>query len=167
MFCPNAADWGNVADWILGVGTLIAVVAALYIAGNERRSAEREREIASNIEFGRRAQVIAEAIRLAGEVEALSGSYAQLVGLGGGEGASKKADLMDEIEGVRRQLDSLQQFPITDPRLFAAIGRTAFECRVESGLIETSTSSAALIMKRMAERMRLRRDALVALSGID
>lgn len=163
MFCPNAADWGNVADWVSGIGTFIAVVAALYIAGNEQRSAEKARAIASNEELGRRAQVIAEAIRLAGEVEALAASYNQLVSLGGGEGVSRRVDLLDDIAGIQRQLDSLQQFPITDPRLFAEIGRTAYECRVESGLADKSTSYAAQIMKRVAERMRLRRDALSAL----
>jgi hypothetical protein len=163
MFCPNAADWGNVADWVSGIGTFIAVVAALYIAGNERRSAEKAREIAANEEYGRRAQVIAEAIRLAGEVEALATSYNQLVSLGGGNGLSRRVDLLDDIEGIRRQLDSLQQFPITDPRVFAEIGRIAHECRVEPGLIDKSTSYAAQIMMRVAERTRLRRDALSVL----
>lgn len=163
MFCPNAADWGDVADWVSGIGTFIAVVAALYIAGSERRSAEKQREIASNVELERRAQVIAETIRLAGEVEALATNYNQLVSFGGGDGLSRKVDLLDNIEGIRRQLDSLQEFPITDPCLFAEIGRTAFECRVELGLVDKSTSYASLIMKRVAERMKLRRDSLAAL----
>lgn len=163
MFCPNAADWGNVADWLSGIGTFIAVVAALYIAGNERRSAEKARQIASNEEYERRAQVIGEAIRLAGEVEALAASYAQLVSFGGGDGVSRRVDLLDDIEGIRRQLDSLQQFPITDPRLFAEIGRTAYECRVEPELPGKSTSYAAQIMTRVADRMRVRRDAIAAL----
>lgn len=160
MFCLQAVDWGNVADWISGIGTFIAVVAALYIAGNEQRSSEKARKIASNEELERRAQVVAEAIRLAGEVQALASGYDQLVSFGGGDGVSKKADLLDNIGGIQRQLESLQRFPMTNPRLFAEIGRTAYECRVEPELVDKSTSYAAIIMKRVAERMRERREAL-------
>ncbi len=160
MFCPNAVDWGNVADWVSGIGTLIAVVAALYIVGNEHRSAEKAREIASNEELDRLGQIIAEAIRLAGEVEGLASSYDQLVNFGGGDGLSRKSDLVDNIDGIRRQLETLQKFPMADPRLFAEIGRTAYECRVEPELVDKSTSYVALTMKNVAERMRARRKAL-------
>lgn len=165
MFCPNAADWGNVADWVAGIGTFVAVAVALYIAGNERRSAERQRQIQRNEDYERRAQVIAEGIRLAGEVEALAENYVQLVTLGGGSSQANRADLLDDLEGIRRQLESLQKFPTTDPRLFAEIGRAAHDCRVEAGLIEKSTSYAELIMKRVAERLRHRREALAKLGA--
>jgi len=163
VFCPNAADWGNVADWVAGIGTFVAVAVALYIAGSERRSAERQRQIRANEDYERRAQVIAEGIRLAGEVEALAGNYVQLVTLGGGSSQANRADLLDDLDGIRRQLESLQKFPISDPRLFAEIGRAAYDCRVETGLIDKSTSYAELIMKRVAERLRQRRDSLVML----
>ena len=106
MFCPNATDWGNVADWVSGIGTF---------------------------------------------------------SFGGGDGVSRRVDLLDDIEGIRRQLDSLQQFPITDPRLFAEIGRTVYECRVEPEMPGKSTSYAAQIMTRVADRMRVRRDAIASL----
>ncbi|GAA4814097.1 hypothetical protein GCM10023232_06960 [Sphingosinicella ginsenosidimutans] len=166
MFCPNAIDWGNVADWVSGAGAFAAVVTALHIAGSERRSATKAREIASNEAHERRAQVIAEAIRLAGEVEAIARSYVQLVSFGGGEGQSKRRDLLDDIDGVRRQLDALQQFPNSDPRLFAEIGRTASDCRTEAEVIDMSTSYAAQIMTRLAEHMAHRRDALITLSRL-
>jgi hypothetical protein len=44
-------DWGSVADWVSGVGSISASVVALYLAGSERRaSRERERpEISTSI----------------------------------------------------------------------------------------------------------------------
>jgi hypothetical protein len=87
----------------------------------------------------------------------------QLVTLGGGSSQANRADLLDDLDGIRRQLESLQKFPINDPRLFAEIGRAAYDCRVETGLIDKSTSYAELIMKRVAERLRQRRDSLAKL----
>lgn len=36
-------DWGSVADWVSGLGSIAASIIALYLAGSERR-AQRERE---------------------------------------------------------------------------------------------------------------------------
>ncbi|WP_447725689.1 hypothetical protein [Sphingomonas koreensis] len=136
---------------------------ALYIAGSEQRSAERQRRAAANEDHERRAQVIAEAMRLGGEVETLAGRYAELVTLGGGTSLANRADLLDDLDGIRRQLESLQKFPMADPRLFAEIGRAASDCRVEAGLNDKSTSYAELIMKRVGERLAGRRESLAKL----
>lgn len=163
MFCPNSIDWGNVADWISGLGTLAAVATALAIAINEHRVAARHRQESDNQEHSRRAQIIAEAIRLAGEVEALARQYAQLVSLGGGESSARKREAADGIDGLRNQLLSLQQFPMSDPRLFAEIGRTAADCRPEASLGELSSSYVGIVMTQLTARMTARRAALSAL----
>jgi hypothetical protein len=166
MFVASAVDWGNIADWVSGFGSLAAVLAALYIAGNERRSAERHRRIAENVEFGRRAKVIAEAIRLAAQIEALAGQYIQLSSPSDKQPLWRRVEVLKEIEGIRRQLSSLQQFPISDPRLFVEIGLTVHECHVDRDLDDIGTSNAILIMTRIAEQMAERRNGLAAVSKL-
>lgn len=166
MFCPNAVDFGNVADWVAGFGALAAVIVALYIASNQSRTAEKLRTIETNEGYAKHARIVAEAIRLAAEVETHASAYSQLVAFGGGDSKSKKSELLDEIEGIRTQIEALQRFPMADPRLFAEIGRIAHECRTERGLGEQSTSYTGLIMKRMAERVRTRREAIAALTSM-
>lgn len=163
MFCPNAADWGNIADWVSGIGTFAAVLTALLIAGNEHRVGARHRREAENQEIGRRAQIIAEAIRLAGEAEAIAGKFVGQVDNGGGERLSQKRELIDDLDGVRNQILALQQFPMSDPRLFAEIGRIAADCRTEPSFEELGTSFLGIVMKQLTDRMRARRDAIAAL----
>lgn len=165
MFCPNAVDFGNVADWASGLGALAAVIVALYIANNQARAAGEIRRIEANEAHARRALVIAEAIRLATQIEAHAVGYSQLTTLGGGESKSRKLKLLNEVEGIRSQIGALQRFPMSDPRLFAEIGRIVHECRVEPGLVEQSTSYTGRVMRRMAEGMRDRRDAITKLSA--
>lgn len=166
MFCPQAADFGNVADWVSGLGAMAAVLVALHIANNQARTAQKLRLIEANEAHARRALVITEAMRLTGQIEALAGGYSQLTTLGGGDSKSRKVELLDEIAGVRSQIEALQRFPVSDPRLFAEIGRIAHDCRSEPGLVDQSSSYGGQIMKQMAERMRARRDALTAISAL-
>lgn len=163
MFCPLAVDYGNIADWIAGLGSLAAVIAALWIAGSQNRNAARLRAIEANEAHGRRAQVIAEAIRLAADVEAQAMGYAQLTSLGGDDAETRKHEVAADIAGLRSQREALQRFPGTDPRVFTEIGRAVHDCRVERGFATQSTSHAGLTMRRIAESMRARRDALAAL----
>lgn len=160
MFCPNSADWGNIADWVSGLGALGAVIVALWIAGSERRSAALLREIEANEVYEQRAQVIAEAIRLVADIEAKARSFAQVAALGGGHGDSNKHEIMAEIAGIRSQLQALQQFPIKDPRVFSEIGRMVHDSRSEHGAALQSTSHFGLTMRQLAEDMATRREAI-------
>jgi|GEM_PF-2072830 len=45
LFCPAAAEWGSVAEWVGGVGSFAAVAVALGISGKADRDA-RKREAA-------------------------------------------------------------------------------------------------------------------------
>ena len=160
MFCPNAIDWGNVASWVSGMGTLAAIIVALWIAGSERRSAARLRDIEVNEAHERRAQVICEAIRLAGDIEAKANSYVQLTSLGGGLGDAKMHEVIADIDGARSQLQALQQFPMTDPRVFTEIGRIVHESVIGHGAALKSTSHFGLTMRQLADHMAKRRGAI-------
>lgn len=165
MFCPNSADWGTVADWVSGMGTFLAVGTALWIASNQERSANRQRRRNELEEAKRTASIRAEAIRLAGEVQAIAANYVQLVTLGGGNTRSRREELVSSIGGVQSQLEALQHFPMADPRLFAEIGRLATECRLEPELAEQNTSYAEQIMRRLMEKMEVRQRSLAELEG--
>lgn len=43
MFCPLSTDWGNVADWVSGIGALLAVIVALGISTIDHMRRKRER----------------------------------------------------------------------------------------------------------------------------
>ncbi|MBH1945500.1 hypothetical protein I5L01_14840 [Erythrobacter sp. YJ-T3-07] len=163
MFCPSAADWGNVADWVSGLGALLAVIVALRIAGTERRSAAHLRTIEANEALERRSQIKSEAIRIAGAIEAEALSYFQLSSLGGGDSEAKKHEVIATIKSVRSQLEALQNFPMNDPRLFTEIGRMVHESRIEPNAALQSTSHFGLTMKHLAEGIAARRNAMVQL----
>lgn len=165
MFCPNEIAFGDVAGWVAGLGALAAVIAALYIAGSERRAAERRRAEDRDSEKARQTLIIEEAMRVANEARNKAAAYALLVKMGGGGGIARRQELVEELGGFRRQLEALQAFPMTDPRLFAEIGRAAHECRVEVDLPEKSTSYGEQIMNLIAARMSQRIETLETLKN--
>ena len=158
MFCPNAADLGNVADWVSGIGALIGVLAALWIAGTQQRSVKQQRNVEYALAFERRAQIIAEAIRLSGQIK----SIAQR-GIQGENTPSTVKDVVDQIDGIRSQIDALQGFPMDDPRLFAELGRISHESKTEPGLVTMPIPYTAMVMRRMASSMAERRQAVLSI----
>jgi hypothetical protein len=163
MFCPNAADWGNVADWASGIGSFAAVAAALWIAGGERRRADRQRSIDENVEYERRAKVIGEVIRLSCEIETQALSYPMQTAMGGEDAKQRIELILDDIAGIRSQLSSLQNYPISDPQVFAEIGRIAHESRVEYDLGDRPLPYQLFTMHRLTEKMSIRRSAVTQL----
>jgi hypothetical protein len=64
LFCPAAADWGSIADWVAGVGSVSAVVVALWLSQKGDRDRRRqERRSAEAI-----CESAAEALRLYAEL---------------------------------------------------------------------------------------------------
>lgn len=59
MFCPLSADWGNVADWVSGLGSFAAVLVALGIAWNDHRKrlAEKVEAVQRDAEMENRFRV--------------------------------------------------------------------------------------------------------------
>ncbi|MCC4232616.1 hypothetical protein LL253_07925 [Sphingobium soli] len=159
MFCPLAIDWGNAADWASAIASTSAVVAALWIAFGQERNAHRLRKLARNEEHERKAHLIAEVIRLSGEIEAVAISGSNLVNLGGQDLSSQR----DDIEGLRSQLRALQQFPQSDPRIFGEIGRIIHASEMPFDVSTASTSYQGIILRDLAGRMAERRDALAKL----
>ncbi len=125
MFCPNAADWGNVADWISGLGSFAAVVAALYIAGTQNRLAADQRKLAKEAERNTKHNLISEIMRLTAEIEA----KAKTGSITGGSVNQALLNAM-EIEQLSNQLESLQELSKGDPQIFGEIGRTVREASI-------------------------------------
>ncbi len=74
-------------------------------------------------------------------------------------------ELREKVDGIRLQLDALQRFPTSDPpRVFAEIGRTAGECRVETGLETKNIDFRRIILEEGVQDMEDRRAALIALN---
>lgn len=163
MFCPNAADWGNVADWASGIGSFAAVAAALWIAGGERRRADRQRLISDNVEGERRAQVLGEAVRLSLEIEAQATAYSRLTLAEGDDGRQRAEAMLNEIAGIRSQVLALQSYPISDPRIFAELGRIAHESSVDYDLANRSLSRQMSAMLQLAQSMSIRRSTVIQL----
>lgn len=155
------ADWGSVADWIAGIGAIVASLVALGIAVWQQRSIRKEQERRANEELEMRSQVIAEAIRLAGELEAEARNLASLMALGG-TGASRWKDVNDAAAIVSEQAHALQRLTC-DPRLFSELGRLAAESRIAGGTIAAGCSSQQIIAQDLAEKMQHRRETLAGL----
>lgn len=164
MFCPLAADWGNAADWVSGIGSLLAVGAALWIAFGQERNARRLRRESKNEEHERKAHLIGEVIRLTAAIEAVACAGATLLNLGGGRSDSLTSH-KDDIDGLRLQLKALQQFPQTDPRIFGEIGRIIQESELPSGFATGGASYQATVYRDLAKKLTPRREVLVGLLG--
>lgn len=164
MFCPLAVDWGNAADWVSGIGSLLAVGAALWIAFGQERNARRLRQQARNEEHERKAHLVGEVIRLTAAIEATATAGATLGDLGGGQNGGLMSHKND-IDGLRLQLRALQQFPQTDPRVFGEIGRILHESEWPSGFATGGISYQAIIYRDVAKKLAARREAMVGLLG--
>lgn len=112
MFCPQEAVWGNVADWVSGLGSLLAVIVALWIATGERR----ERKALQNLEDrDRRTQLSL----LSSEVSAAFRSFAEacahaidVLDAGGDLSHSDFWQWMSEAKKKVRKVQSLSDLPV-------------------------------------------------------
>ncbi|MFX4084030.1 hypothetical protein ACKU27_02880 [Sphingobium yanoikuyae] len=162
MFCPLSVDYGNVADWVAGISSIIAVCVALYIANGQRRYDQQQRVIAKNEEHERRAHLIAEVIRLAGAIEAqVSGGvgYMNAGAMLAGINAVKI-----ELQGLRTQLEALQPLAMNYPQLFGEIGRIAHSSKLDDGLEKRQPAQVEGVYRTIADEMEKRRTALMKLS---
>lgn len=153
-------DVGSMADWASAGASTVAVGVALYIAGWEQRAARRDRERLANEQHERHAQIRAEAIRLAAEIETLARQHTQLANFG----VDHTHNLTYFAEGHAAQLDALQRFPMEDPRLFSEIGRIAAVYRRYAATMTGSPSQVGSRMRNLANELAKRREALAALT---
>ncbi|GAB5350379.1 hypothetical protein [Qipengyuania sp. 483] len=140
---PTELDYGSIADWVAGVGTLLAVVAALWIAGAQNRAAKADRRRANDEDRQRSSYIIREAIHLGEKISAECQSI-----LDHGEELAKGADLpttpakkqsefinttatiiakLHEMQGLRQQLLALQTFKSGSVSAFVEISRLVYE----------------------------------------
>lgn len=161
MFCPLSADWGNLAEWAGAIASLTTVVAALFIAFRESWSLKKQRQFDENQQYLRLAQLRAEIIRLAAEIELLAHDA-----FGGGrpqEGiANWQQTLQESIEGCRLQLIALQTLAAPDPRLFGIIGRMIGETKFEFD-VEARGAELPNKLLQIEQAMSARREAIVAI----
>jgi hypothetical protein len=72
MFCPNAIAWGDVATWVAGLASFLAVVVALWIARYSARDAKRrESEAKHNAAKAMSVVIHGELVPLAGAMQVL------------------------------------------------------------------------------------------------
>lgn len=161
MFCPLSADWGNVADWAGAIGSFLAVVVALWIAFHESWSLKKQRQIDDSQQYLRLAQLRAEVIRIAGEIELLAHDA-----YGGGRPQENVANwqqtLQESIEGCRLQLIALQTLAAPDPRLFGLIGRMIGETKFEFD-VEARGAELPNRLLQIEQAMFARRETIVGL----
>jgi hypothetical protein len=167
LLCLDSADWGNVADWVSGLGSFAAVGVALWISGSQNRAAAKLRVVEANEAHERRARVVGEAIRLASEIEARATAYYRSTGSSGSgilpdRNYGVQKGLLDEIAGLRSQVEALQHFPMTDVRVFTEIGRMFHDSDIDVEPLELAVVTAMKI-NNVANKMKLRREAIANL----
>lgn len=169
----NLTDYGSVADWVAGLGTLLAIIAALWIAGIQQRDARKAREAEALAFHAQNQKIVAEAIRLATQIEQhcemmLSDRDALKQPSDPSEGnlpdarflAARGFFLLHEIEGLRQQVIALQAFGVNDARAHIEIGRMAYEATIDFPRnIDHRRVSTSEIM-RVSHDMRKRAEAL-------
>ena len=157
-------ELGSIADWVSGLGTVVAIGAAIYAAHKPNRDAQREKARAARAEIQHRALVQAEAIRLAGEIEALAGHFKNRKDRYGGIDAAVLTDTVEEMAGWRRQIEALQTIATPYPRLFTEVGRLAGDARLGNDIFQHASGFWDMTMDDLASRMAERRTLISTLA---
>ncbi len=120
MFCALEVTWGNAADWAAAIGSIVAVIAAVWIADGQKRFARWQKDEAERAERQRHQSLINEVIRV---TEQLRDEFARLATLGDLGGLqSFTADNWNNAERLRVRIRSLQSLATDYPRLFSEVG---------------------------------------------
>lgn len=144
MFCPLAIDYGSLADWVAGVGTLLAVIAALWIAGSQQRAETASRIQLSIDAKARTKRIVREASEIAAQISQRSQQILSRREAIDTEDSQIKAatdekfiwlhatviQYLHEMSGFREQLIALCRFPIDDVSAFVIINRMAHEADI-------------------------------------
>lgn len=157
MFCPLAVDYGNVADWVAGIGSVAAVTAAVWIARGQERFARHQRQIAKNEEHEKRGHLIAEIMRLSSEIEAKAAEIKAQVSMGVGMGWQSG---YEELEALRAQALSIQPLAANDPQVFGEVGRIYRESKADITIHTSTPAHIAIVMGKVADKMAQRRSLL-------
>lgn len=139
-------EYGSVADWLSGVGTLLAVIVALWVAGaqqREDRRARRRRELEVKAESQ---AIIDQAIKLAELIDKNCQSILESLDE---EAAGARPELTTEeaahqyimlnaravaclhdMNGLRQQIIAIQSAAAVNVRAFIEISRMAYEADI-------------------------------------
>ncbi len=110
MTCVTTIDWGSVADWVSGIGSMGAVIVALGIALSERRQSRVEKKEANKAEAQIENDLFVEALFLWRRIEA-SAQQLREASVRNGDYARSKEEWIIETTAVRETALRLQQLP--------------------------------------------------------
>lgn len=121
MFCPQAVDYGNVADWFSGVGSVAAVAVALWIAIRDRRIRRAEDKARMVREAEDENSLIVEALAL---YRSLKSMLSDVIDAIDGSGhAVNWYETEKEVFLVRETARRLQQLPSVTIRMYKTFER--------------------------------------------
>lgn len=149
MFCPLEVTWGNAADWAAAIGSIVAVIAAVWIANGQKRFARWQKGEAERAERERHQSLINEVIRV---TEQLRKEFEKLSKAGAMSGLqSIGADKWTNVERLRLRVKSLQSLATDFPRLFSEIGAILHNSYSDPTV--TSPTGVRLICKGRADSL--------------
>lgn len=161
MFCPQEVAWGNVADWVSGLGASAAVIGAVWIAKTQERFAKHMKKVEAAEAHEKKAHLISEVLRLSGEIEAQASRGKSYINAERAV-ASWKA-VIDDINDLRASLDDIQQLAKAEPLIFGEIGRISRESKIEYNLEVASPAYAAHRFGEIIAKVQKRREVLLDL----
>ena len=104
-----AVDWGSVADWVSGLGSLGAVVVALWITTSDRKRTRLERHDARRLDAQTESDIFVEALFLWARISAAAQDLRNADG--GRDYTAAKEQWLIETSAVFDTAIRLQQLP--------------------------------------------------------
>ncbi|WP_454883990.1 hypothetical protein [Sphingomonas oryzagri] len=103
-------DWGSVADWVSGLGSMGAVIVALAIAIGDRRGRELEKIENAKLEAKIENEMLVEALFLYKRIKDAIHQLQQ-ASVSGKDYSRDKEDWLREMIGIKETAIRLQQLP--------------------------------------------------------
>lgn len=179
MLSRYALEFGSVADWVSGVGTLLAVGVALWIAGSQQRAERTDRRRRQDEQRASTRNIINEAVALA---EQLSGRCQSI--LESRQQSEEVAELagrtvpdrlihltaqdiywLHDVAGLRQQMLALQRVGISNVRAYIEISRMAYEADIGYVRDIDPRNVPRTELMRVIHDMGLRAGCLRAIAG--
>lgn len=157
----SQVEWGSVADWVSGIGSMAAVFAALIIAYLEWRRATRSEVRERKAATEKQASLTTEAVRLAEQMLWLCNDLL--------EDARRMDDKVDktdvntflvDMKKLKNKIISLQQFPNDDPRLYVELEQLKTLCDFNAKWMRHSAEIAETELDDRIDRITLHRNAI-------
>ncbi len=159
MFCPNAADWGNVADWVSGAGSVIVGGGALYVAFMERRRAVRAEARASHAEIraaryedDRHNSLVSSGLRIIEILEDANQRFLRAV-MDPDDRNAVKSQWINFVNQQNQRARRMLDFPHADPLLFAAFDSLVAFTDLPEGVNNINPADVAATAAELNEKL--------------